>query len=254
MSQTERARSGRYGVLALSEHTLDAISEDGEFVTSRVRRGRDDLLVVSTSAEHPARETLARLEHWYALRHELDPAGSARAIDLLATNGPSHLIPQDPGGELLARLLGRPMDLGQALWLAIEIVHALGGMHARGLIHRDVKPASMLVNAVMGESWLTGFWLSLRQLRVRQGPEPLAVIAGTLAYMAPEQTGRMNRSTDSRSDLYAFGVTLYEMLTGELPFVATAPMELVHCRTSHGTRCRHASGSRRSLNPPHRWS
>src|SRR5262249_41527039 len=65
--------------------------------------------------------------------------------------------------------------------------------------------------------------------RERQAPEPPEFIAGTLAYMAPEQTGRMNRSIDSRSDLYALGVTLYEMITGSLPFTASDPMELLHC-------------------------
>ena len=77
--------------------------------------------------------------------------------------------------------------------------------------------------------WLTGFGIASRLPRERQAPEPPETIAGTLAYMAPEQTGRMNRSIDARSDLYALGVTLYEMLTGSLPFTAADPMEWVHC-------------------------
>ena len=74
-----------------------------------------------------------------------------------------------------------------------------------------------------------GFGIASRLPRERQSPEPPEFIAGTLAYMAPEQTGRMNRSIDSRSDLYSLGVTLYEMLTGTLPFTASDPMEWVHC-------------------------
>ena len=105
----------------------------------------------------------------------------------------------------------------------------IGQVHARGLIHKDIKPANILVDTASGSVWLTGFGIASRLPREHQIPEPPEVIAGTLAYMAPEQTGRMNRSIDSRSDLYALGVTFYEMLTGTLPFTAADPMEWVHC-------------------------
>jgi serine/threonine protein kinase len=85
------------------------------------------------------------------------------------------------------------------------------------------------VNTATGQCWLTGFGIGSRTPRERQSPEPPEFIAGTHAYMAREQTGRMNRSIDSRSDLYALGVTLYETLTGSLPFTASDPMEWVHC-------------------------
>src|SRR5207248_8462559 len=94
---------------------------------------------------------------------------------------------------------------------------------------KDPKPAHLLVNCADGQVRLTGFGLASRLPRERQAPTPLEFIAGTLAYMAPEQTGRMNRSIDSRSDLYALGVTLYQMITGSLPFTASDPMEWVHC-------------------------
>ena len=87
----------------------------------------------------------------------------------------------------------------------------------------------VLVNSVTGRAWLMGFGIASRLPRERQAPAPPEVIAGTLAYMAPEQTGRMNRSIDFRSDLCALGVAFYEMLTGELPFTASDPMEWVHC-------------------------
>ena len=121
------------------------------------------------------------------------------------------------------------MELGQLLRFAIGLSAALVQLHARGLIHKDIKPANVLVNPSTGQVWLMGFGIASRLPRERQSPEPPEFIAGTLAYMAPEQTGRMNRSIDSRSDLYALGVTLYEMLTGSLPFTATDPMEWVHC-------------------------
>src|SRR5262249_42619252 len=136
---------------------------------------------------------------------------------------------EDPGGEPLSRLLGTPMELDAFLHLAIGLVRAIGGLHAGGLIHKDIKPANVLVNSATGDVRLTGFGLASRLHRERQSPEPPEIIAGSLAYMAPEQTGRMNRAIDSRSDLYALGVTLYQMLTGALPFTASDPMELVHC-------------------------
>src|SRR5207244_2910697 len=98
-----------------------------------------------------------------------------------------------------------------------------------GPIHKDIKPANILLDAASGGVWLMGFGIASRLPREHQAPAPPEVIAGTLAYMAPEQTGRMNRSVDSRSDLYALGVTFYEMLTGQLPFTAADPMEWVHC-------------------------
>src|SRR5271157_3743665 len=121
------------------------------------------------------------------------------------------------------------MDTDLFLRLAVAIASALGKSHERGLVHKDVKPANILVNCADGRARLTGFGIASRLPRERQAPDPPEVIAGTLAYMAPEQTGRMNRSIDSRSDLYALGVTFYQMLTARLPFSAADPMEWVHC-------------------------
>lgn len=108
-----------------------------------------------------------------------------------------------------------------AAWIqAIGLTTALGQLHKRDLIHKDLKPSNVLVESVTGQVWLTGFGIASRLTRERQSHEPPEFIAGTLPYMAPEQTGRMNRSIDSRSDLYALGVTLYQMLTRSLPFTA----------------------------------
>ena len=119
---------------------------------------------------------------------------------------------------------------------------AVGRLHGSGLIHKDLKPANVLVGPDSGFVRLTGFGIASRLPRERQAPEPPEFIAGTLAYMAPEQTGRVNRSIDSRSDLYSLGVTFYEMLTGSLPFTASDPMEWVHC---HIARQAPAPGERR---------
>jgi serine/threonine protein kinase len=135
----------------------------------------------------------------------------------------------DAGFRSLEEMLGGPMEVGTFLCVAVAIASALGRVHQNRLVHKDLKPANILVNPDSGEVRFTGFGLSSRIARERAQPRPPESIAGTLAYMAPEQTGRMNRSIDSRSDLYALGVTLYQMLTGYLPFVATDPMDWVHC-------------------------
>ena len=124
--------------------------------------------------------------------------------------------------------IGAPMETGHFLPLAVAIAAAVKGVHQSGLIHKDIKPDNILVSET-GEVQLTGFDIASRLPRERQLPTPPEFIAGTLAYMAPEQTGRMNRSIDARSDLYALGVTLYEMITSRLPFAASDPMEWVHC-------------------------
>jgi predicted ATPase/signal transduction histidine kinase len=139
------------------------------------------------------------------------------------------LILEDPGGEPLDRFLGQPMELSRFLRFAVGIAGALGKLHRHGLIHKDIKPANILVNSASDAVWLTGLGIASRLPRERQSAEPPEMIAGTLAYMAPEQTGRMNRSIDSRSDLYSLGVTFYQMLTGVLPFSASDPTEWVHC-------------------------
>src|SRR5262249_10039503 len=143
--------------------------------------------------------------------------------------GRTVLVLEDPGGEPLDRLVGTPMEVGAFLRLAISVARVVGSLHAAGLIHKNIKPANVLVNSATGDAWLTGFGIASRLRRERRSPEPPEIIAGTLAYMAPEQTGRMNRSVDSRSDLYALGITLYQALTGRLPFTASDPMEWVHC-------------------------
>src|SRR6202158_4194714 len=134
-----------------------------------------------------------------------------------------------PGGEPLDRVLEQALELTQLLRITISLAAALGRLHEDGIIHKDVKPANVIVDPVSGQVWFTGFGIAFGLPRERQAPDPPETIARILAYLAPDQTGRMNRSIDSRSDLYALGVTLYQMLTGFLPFTAADPMEWVHC-------------------------
>jgi len=222
------------GITAKGDVNLQPAWEDGERTYFRGEREYADgtrrpVLAVFANDDVPAAASVYRLRHEFELRDELDGAWAVRPIELLQEQSRTVLVLEDPGGEPLERLLGRPMDVRQFLSLAAAVAAVLGCLHGRGLVHKDIKPGNILVDRVTGEVRLTGFGVSSRLPRERQGPDAPETIAGTLAYMAPEQTGRMNRSIDSRSDLYSLGVTYYQMLTGTLPFAVSDPIELVHC-------------------------
>ena len=212
-------------------------------------------LVVAPAAEQPLPQSLRRLEHEYSLAAELEPAWAAKPLALTRHEGRTILVLADPGGEPLDRILDRDgqaaLDVPRFLALAIGMATALGHVHQHGLIHKDVKPENVLVTFEpaddAGHVWLTGFGIASRLPRERQSPAPPEIVAGTLAYMSPEQTGRMNRSIDTRSDLYSLGVTLYQMLTGVLPFAAADPLEWVHC---HIARQPVAPADRRAVPEP----
>src|SRR3981189_786452 len=212
---------------------LQILWQDGERVfcrgESRANGYRGPVLAVLPAAEHPTPVTLDRLAREYELKDELDGSWAVRPLELVRERGRTMLVLEDTGNEPLHRLLGPPLEVRSFLRLAVAITVALTQVHRRGLVHKDIKPANILVNRPTGEVKLTGFGIASRLPRERQAPAPPESIAGTLAYMAPEQTGRMNRSIDARSDLYALGVTFYQMLTGSLPFAAADPMEWVHC-------------------------
>ena len=217
-----------------ADSSVRVLWEDGEHVLCRTWHlgadgNRTAVLAVLPVAEHPPPASLDRLAHEYGLKDELDGAWAVRPLALVRERGRTMLVLEDPGGELLEGLLGAPMAVGLFLRLALGLAEAVARLHQRGLIHKDIKPAHILVDPASGAVRLSGFGIASRLPRERQAPAPPETIAGTLAYMAPEQTGRMNRSVDTRSDLYAVGVTLYQMLTGTLPFSATEPMEWVHC-------------------------
>jgi len=212
---------------------LTVLWEDGDRVfcrgVSHTDGHRAAVLAVLPAAEHPTAATLDRLAHEYELKDALDGAWAVRPRELVREHGQTVLLLEDTKSEPMDRLFGGAIEVGGFLRLAIAVAAALTQVHRRGLIHKDIKPTNIMVNRTTGEVKLTGFGIASRLPRERQAPAPPESIAGTLAYMAPEQTGRMNRSIDARSDLYALGVTLYQMLTGSLPFAAADPMEWVHC-------------------------
>jgi PAS domain S-box-containing protein len=244
-------------LIELSNYAFEPLRENEEYILYSGRRDGElpGILALTPVSEHPTLQSLERLEHEFSLRDELDSAWAARPLALAHHLGRTMLVIEDPGGIPLDVLLDQSLELSRFLRLAAGISAALGRLHQRGLIHEDIKPANILVDSATGAAWLTGFGIASRLPRERQTlprerqtPEPPEMIAGTLAYMAPEQTGRMNRSIDFRSDLYSLGVALYQMLTGVLPFIAADPMEWVHCHIARqpappDKRIRHVPGT-----------
>ena len=203
--------------------------EDSDFILSREAPpgGSESQLVLAPASERPSPATIRQLEYLHSLREKLDSAWFARPLAMGLQNGRPALLLDDPGGIVLEQRLDRPLEVQLALRVGIGVASALGRLHARGFIHRNLNPGNVFVNLGTGEVRLVGPNIALRSPgKGCEAPDPIGAV---LAFLAPEQTGRMNRSTDSRSDLYAYGVMLYRMVTGVLPFTAKDPMEWLHC-------------------------
>ncbi len=134
------------------------------------------------------------------------------------------------GGQPLSKIFKeRQLEISECLVIAVSLASILIDLNRVGIIHKDIKPSNIVINVETGQVKLTNFGFSSRLDLEKQTISNPNLLEGTLAYMAPEQTGRMNRSIDYRSDFYSLGVTLYEMLTQKLPFTSHDPIELVHC-------------------------
>ncbi|HSS01954.1 MAG TPA: AAA family ATPase [Kofleriaceae bacterium] len=202
----------------------------------RACRVTDDtrvILKVANTGHTSLDEALARLRHEVDI---IDAIGSERVIrvyDVATLGRDAVLVVQDFGGESLDRYLARAqLALADALGIAIGVVAALRDVHAAGILHKDVTPGNIVFNATTGEVRLIDFDVASAWRTDHRGFVPPSTLEGTLRYMAPEQTGRMNRATDSRADLYAFGVTLFELLTGRLPFTDTDILSIVHAHVA----------------------
>ncbi|MDI3284113.1 AAA family ATPase [Polyangium sp. 15x6] len=172
---------------------------------------------------------LEELRHEYAVLRALEVPGVIRALGLEEHDRKPVLVLEHWGDTSLARVLDQgPLPVEIAMRLAATLARTLGEVHRRGLLHRDVKPHNILVDAERTRTCLIDFELATWWTPTLAEQTSLEAVSGTLAYMAPEQTGRMNRAPDARADLYALGATLYQMLTGALLFDATDALELIH--------------------------
>ncbi|MEM9004770.1 MAG: serine/threonine-protein kinase PknK, partial [Cyanobacteria bacterium P01_F01_bin.86] len=180
--------------------------------------------------EHPSFAELVQFRNQYTITQNLAITGIVQPLSLANDGHRYALVMEDVGSISLAQYASqRALTLADVLAIALQLADILHALHQHRIIHKDIKPANILIHPESKRVHLIDFSLASllpKETQVIQSPNTLE---GTLAYLAPEQTGRMNRGIDYRADFYGLGVTLYELLTGELPFQSDDPMELIHC-------------------------
>jgi len=210
---------------------LETLTEGGSTRIYRARRDRDGrtLVLKLPHSDSPDSAQIAQLHHEYEILRSLPVAGVVHALDLERANHLPVLVLEELPGRPLARVIAeRELGLEQILRLAVQIASILEKVHRHGVIHKDVNPNNLIVDEGLTNVRLSDFGIATRLPQDARADGGVPVCQGTLDFIAPEQTGRMNRQVDHRADLYSLGVTLYRLLTGKLPFVATDPLELVH--------------------------
>jgi PAS domain S-box-containing protein len=214
---------------------------------TRVYRGRQQdnrlpVILKFLNEEYPPPATIARFQQEYETLRMLDLAGVVRVYELLPHHNSLTMILEDFGGEALGQLLrtnGGRLPLDKFFPLACQIAESLGAVHQRHIIHKDINPFNIVFNPASGQLKIIDFGISTvlsRETRTFHNPN---VLEGTLAYLSPEQTGRMNRTLDYRTDFYSLGATFYELLTGRVPFLADDPLELLHAHIAGRPRPPH---------------
>ncbi|HPU89523.1 MAG TPA: AAA family ATPase [Spirochaetota bacterium] len=223
---------------------FEMIDETSRSLVHRGRRDSDGTGVVIKllKTDRATPTDLARFRQEYAIIREIDDEGVVRTLDIIDCDGGIAIVMEDFGGVSLKRALREgKADLDFVLGTGASIASALGRLHGRKIIHGDIKPGNIIISADSltpapprplpggeGSVKIADFGIARAVTRADENINDPNVIEGTLAYMSPEQTGRMNRTIDHRTDLYSLGVTLYEMLTGEVPFRSADPMEVIH--------------------------
>jgi len=204
-------------------------------VAYRAERLDDGMTVTieTLAAEYPDRKQAASLRHEASIAARLEGARGVRKVHQLIGHGSGNLaLITDFHDRTLTSQLnlsdGGRLPVVHALEITRDLVLALGDIHSRNIIHKSLTPSNVLLNARTGELALTGFGIASELSQERQTTELSDEFEGLLAYISPEQTGRMNRSLDYRSDYYSLGVLLFELLTGQVPFLAHSTLEWVH--------------------------
>jgi PAS domain S-box-containing protein len=208
------------------------ISEGSETLIYRGVRTSDQQPVVLKvlKQQPPSLDDSLRLRNHYSLTQGLTLPGVVQTLGLETYGQGLVLVMADTGSLSLEDYVqSHPLSLPEFLSIAIQLANGLAGLHGHRIIHKDIKPSNILIQPETHQVWLTDFGLASQLPQESQELQPPGILSGTLAYMSPEQTGRMNRRIDYRSDFYSLGVTFYELLTGQLPFQSDDPLELVYC-------------------------
>jgi serine/threonine protein kinase len=211
---------------------LAQIYESANTLVYRGIREQDNqpLILKILKEDYPTPAELFRYQQEYEITRSLEIGGVVKAHELLRCNNTLVMLLEDFGGESLERLLkNRDFTLLEFLKIAIQIAEPLGIIHQSNIIHKDINPSNIVFNSQTGELKIIDFGLSTVLSREKTGLKSPNVLEGTLAYISPEQTGRLNRAIDYRTDFYSLGITFYKKLTNQFPFDATDAMELVHC-------------------------
>ena len=191
---------------------------------------RQPVILKVAPTDSASLKTLARLKHEYELIRHLEHPDRVKAFALRNYKNRLVLVFEDIGGESLQQILeSSALSAEHCLDIFLAIARQLAIIHEKKVIHRDINPSNLIVNQITGQVQITDFSISTRLSRENQKARFPHFLEGTLAYISPEQTGRMNRAVDFRTDFYSLGVTFYQALTGVLPFKVTDPMELIHC-------------------------
>ncbi|HEY9667746.1 MAG TPA: AAA family ATPase, partial [Coleofasciculaceae cyanobacterium] len=211
-----------------------------ESVNSLVYRGiresdNTPVILKLLKEDYPTPAELTRYKQEYEITRSLNIDGVVKAYSLQDYQRSLVMLLEDFGGESLAKWMQEspqaycPLPLAKFLSLAIAITEILGRIHAANVIHKDINPGNIVFNPETGIVKIIDFGISTQLTCTNPTFKNPHVLEGTLAYISPEQTGRMNRTLDYRTDFYSLGVTFYELLTGQLPFTTTDILELVHC-------------------------
>lgn len=194
--------------------------------------------------EFPSSDELARFTREYHIIRNISGDGIIRAYGLEKYMNSLVMITEDFSGDSLAtKVLEHKPDYDQKMNLAIRLADALGQIHQQSIIHKDINPSNIIWNPGTDQIKIIDFGISTELSRENPESRHPNILEGTLAYISPEQTGRMNRSIDYRTDLYSLGITLYELFTGELPFHASDAMGLVHCHIAAMPKAPHQVNS-----------